>query len=61
MELFEYDLTVTKVSKYETNHLHMYVDEDICYPNVADMEDTSYATFIHEYVHDFQHITVMIG
>ena len=61
MELFEYDLTVTKVSKYETNHLHMYVDDDICYPNVADMEDTSYATFIHEYVHYIQHITTLFG
>lgn len=61
MELLEYDLTVTKVSKYETNHLHMYVDDDICYPNVADMEDTSYATFIHEYVHYIQHITTLFG
>lgn len=61
MELFEYDLTVKKVSKYETNHLHMYVDDDICYPNVADMEDSSYATFIHEYVHYIQHLITLFG
>lgn len=61
MELFEYDLTIKKVSKYDTNHLHMYVDDNICYPNVADMEDSSYATFIHEYVHYIQHLTTLFG
>lgn len=61
MDLFEFDALAEKTSKYETNHLHMYVEDNIEFPNVQDMETTSYATFIHEYVHYIQHLTTLFG
>lgn len=61
MELFDYDFTTQKVSKYETNHLHMYVDGDIEFPNTEDMTPENYATFMHEYIHYVQHLTTLFG
>lgn len=61
MSLFDYDNLNGKCSKYETNHLHMYVDDDIDLGNLANMSLSSYATFVHEYVHYIQHITSLYG
>lgn len=57
MSLFDYDILNGKCSKYETNHLHMYVDDEIDLENLANMTLSAYATFVHEYVHYIQHIT----
>ena len=61
MSLFDYDILCGKCSKYETNHLHMYVDDDIDLGNLANMSLSSYATFVHEYIHYIQHITSLYG
>ena len=61
IDLFENILTGEKVSKYKTNHFHMIVDCDVHIPNVEDMDDYSFGTFIHEYVHYIQHITTLFG
>lgn len=61
IDLFENILTGEKVSKYKTNHFHMIVDCDIQLPNVEEMNDSSFGTFIHEYVHYIQHITTLFG
>ena len=34
MSFFDYDILSGKSSKYETNHLHMYVDDDIDLENL---------------------------
>lgn len=57
MSLFDYDILNGKCSKYETNHLHMYVDDDIDLENMENMTLSAYATFVHEYIHYIQHIT----
>lgn len=57
MSLFDYDILNGKCSKYETNHLHMYVDDDIDLENLDNMTLSAYATFVHEYIHYIQHIT----
>lgn len=57
MSLFDYDTLNGKCSKYETNHFHMYVDDDIDLENLGNMTLSAYATFVHEYVHYIQHIT----
>lgn len=61
MSLFDYDNLNGKCSKYETNHLHMYVDDDIDLENLDNMTLSAYATFVHEYVHYIQHITSSYG
>ena len=57
MSFFDYDILNGKCSKYETNHLHMYVDDDIDLVNMENMTLSAYATFVHEYIHYIQHIT----
>lgn len=57
MSLFDYDILKGKCSKYETNHLHMYVDDNIDLENLDNMTLSEYATFVHEYIHYIQHIT----
>ena len=57
MPLFDYEFLNGKCSKYETNHLHMYVDDNIDLENLDDMTLSAYATFVHEYIHYIQHIT----
>lgn len=57
MSLFDYDILNGKCSKYETNHLHIYVDDDIDIENLDNMTLSAYATFVHEYIHYIQHIT----
>ncbi len=57
MSFFDYDILNGKCSKYETNHLHMYVDDDIDLENLDNMTFSAYATFVHEYIHYIQHVT----
>lgn len=57
MSFFDYDILNGKCSKYETNHLHMYVDDDIDLEDLDSMTLSAYATFVHEYIHYIQHIT----
>ena len=57
MSLFDYDFVNGKCSKYETNHLHMYVEDNIELENLDNMTLSAYATFVHEYIHYIQHIT----
>ena len=61
MSLFDYDVLKGKCSKYETNHLHMYVDDDIDMENMCNMTLSAYATFVHEYMHYIQHFTSLYG
>lgn len=61
MSLFDYDVLNGKCSKYETNHLHMYVDDNIDLENLDNMTLSAYATFVHEYIHYIQHITSLYG
>lgn len=61
MELFENILTGERTSYYKTNYFHMVVDGDILYPNMHDMSDKDFGTFIHEYIHYIQHITTLFG
>ena len=61
MSLFDYDILNGKCSKYETNHLHMYVDDDIDLGNLSNMSLSSYTTFVHEYIHYIQHVTSLYG
>jgi len=61
MEIFDYEVLSGKCSKYDTNHLHMYVDDDIDLENFENMSLSAYATFVHEYVHYIQHITSSYG
>lgn len=61
MSLFDYDILNGKCSKYETNHLHMYVDDVIDLEDMDNMTLSAYATFVHEYVHYIQHITTLYG
>lgn len=61
MSFFDYDILNGKCSKYETNHLHMYVDDNIDLGNLDNMTLSAYATFVHEYVHYIQHVTCLYG
>lgn len=61
MSLFDFDILNGKCSKYETNHLHIYVDDDIDLGNLANMSLSSYATLVHEYIHYIQHVTSLYG
>jgi len=60
MALFDIDILEGRISKYETNHIHMVVDGDITFP-VTDMDNQQYGTFFHEYVHYIQHMTTLFG
>ena len=44
MSLFDYDFLNGKCSKYETNHLHMYVDDNIDFENLENLSDVAYGT-----------------
>ena len=61
MELFEYDILNSKPSRYETNHLHMYVEGRVTYPDINTMSDHEFSIFLHEYVHYIQHLTTLMG
>ncbi len=61
MDIFENILTGEKSSKYRTNHFHMFVDDDVCIPEVQNMSDSAFGTLMHEYSHYIQHITTLFG
>lgn len=61
MSFFDYDVLSGKCSRYETNHLHMYVDDNIDLADIDNMTLSAYATFVHEYIHYIQHITTPYG
>ena len=60
MALFDIDILECRISKYETNHIHMIIDGDITFP-VINMDNQQYGTFFHEYVHYIQHMTTLFG
>lgn len=60
MALFDIDILEGRVSKYETNHIHLLVDGDITFP-IINMDEKQYGTFFHEYVHYIQHMTTLFG
>ncbi len=60
MALFDIDILEGKISKYETNHIHMVVDGDITFP-VTNMDEKQYGIFFHEYIHYIQHLTTLFG
>lgn len=65
--VFDLDLFTTKTSRNETNHFHIYVDDDGKYKVedgnfVADeLTSEEYGRLIHEYVHYIQHIQTLFG
>lgn len=65
--VFDLDLFATKTSRNETNHFHIYVDDDGDYividgNFVADeLTSEEYGSLIHEYVHYIQHIQTLFG
>jgi hypothetical protein len=60
MEFFDNDYLGGRKSKYDTNHIHMFVDGPVTLP-VVEMDDKDFGTFLHEYIHYLQHITTMYG
>lgn len=65
--IFDIDLFATKTSRNETNHFHIYVDDNGNY-NVKDgnfvaeeLTLEEYGSLIHEYVHYIQHIQTLFG
>lgn len=65
--VFDLDLFSTKTSRNETNHFHIYVDDEGKYKVedgnfVADeLTPEEYGSLIHEYVHYIQHIQTLFG
>lgn len=51
----------------ETNHFHIYIDDDVEYHinssafDASNLTDKQYGTLIHEYVHYIQHIQTLYG
>lgn len=60
MELFDYDYLNGGISKYDTNHIHMYVDSTIEDP-LSNSTNVNIGKLIHEYVHYWQLITTLFG
>ena len=60
MDLFDIDILEGRVSKYETNHIHMIVDGNVALP-ITSMCNKDYGTFLHEYIHYLQHFTTLYG
>lgn len=50
----------TQRGKYETNHFHIYCKDKVTIP-LADMQEKTKGTFMHEYLHYIQHITTVYG
>jgi|WetSurMetagenome_2_1015567.scaffolds.fasta_scaffold08320_2 hypothetical protein len=60
MDFFDIDVLCKRYSKYDTNHLHMFVDGNVSFP-LNKMQDKDFGTFFHEYIHYLQHITTAFG
>lgn len=64
---FDLDLFASKTSRNETNHFHIYVDDDGNYKEengkfiADDLTDQEYGRLIHEYIHYIQHIQTLYG
>lgn len=61
------DLLTSRTSRNETNHFHIYIDDDVEYHingtafDASNLTDKQYGTLIHEYVHYIQHIQTLYG
>lgn len=66
-EAFDWDLLNSKTSRNETNHFHIYIDDDVEYRlygnkfDASNLSDNQYGTLLHEYVHYIQHIQTLYG
>ncbi|WP_304411614.1 hypothetical protein [Bacteroides acidifaciens] len=60
MELFDYDYLNGTASKYDTNHIHMYIEGDIS-RSISELSNVDMGKFVHEYVHYLQHIMTLFG
>lgn len=66
-EPFDWDLLNSKTSRNETNHFHIYIDDDVEYRlngnkfDASNLSDNQYGTLLHEYVHYIQHIQTLYG
>lgn len=64
---FDLDLFASKTSRNETNHFHIYVDDEGNYKEedgrfiADDLTDEEYGRLIHEYIHYIQHIQTLYG
>ncbi len=47
--------------KYETDHLHMILNEYIDFSEEGLSDDRTYGVFVHEYVHYYQHFATLYG
>jgi len=47
--------------RYETDHLHMILNEHIDFSEEGLGDDKSYSIFVHEYVHYYQHFATLYG
>ena len=61
MTLFDSNIFGERCSRYETNHLHIYIDGPVDLEDLDNLSSSEYATFVHEYIHYIQHITTLCG
>ena len=47
--------------RYETDHIHMLLNENIEYTETGLADDRLYSIFVHEYVHYYQHFGTLFG
>lgn len=47
--------------RYETDHLHMVLNEHIDFTEEGLSDDRKYSIFVHEYVHYYQHFATLYG
>ena len=57
MTLFENE----RNGKYETDHIHMFLNGQIDFSEDGLKDDKVYSVFVHEYVHYFQHFATLYG
>ena len=64
---FDYDVLASRTSRNETNHFHIYVDDDGDYQVVDgnfvgdNLSAKEYGSLVHEYIHYIQHIQTIYG
>ena len=47
--------------RYETDHLHMVLNEHIDFTEEGLSDDKKYSIFVHKYVHYYQHFATLYG
>lgn len=57
MTLFENE----RNGKYETDHIHMCLNEQIDFSETGLKDDKAYSVFVHEYIHYYQHFATLYG